>query len=119
MSSTGDGIGKAQEPGITPPANAIGGDRSEILGQMGVALLEGIWWAAIVVRWGSLWPAVLIHAVSNWVLRTKALGLAGYHGTPRSYALAVLLGLPLAAWGVWCILRTDLEHQREGPASHE
>ena len=105
--------------GLVHSANAIGGDRSEILGQMGIALLEGIWWAAIVVRWGSLWPTVLIHVVSNWVLRTKALGLAGYHGTPRSYALAVLLGLPLAAWGVWYILRTDLEHQREGLTSHE
>lgn len=99
--------------------NAIGGDPSEIPGQMGIALLEGVWWAAIVLRWRSVWPAVLIHVVTNWVLQTKALSFPDYRGTANSYALAILLGLPLAALGVRWILRTDLGHQREGFSSHE
>jgi membrane protease YdiL (CAAX protease family) len=92
--------------------NAIAGDPSEVPGQMAIALLEGIWWAAIVLRWGSLWPTVFIHSVTNWALQTKALALPDYHGTASSYALATLLGLPLAVLGVWWILRTDLGHQR-------
>lgn len=99
--------------------NAIAGDPSEIPGQIGIALLEGIWWAAIVLRWRSVWPTVLIHVVTNWALQTKALGFEDYHGAANSYALAILLGLPLAVLGVWWILRTDLWHQREGSSSDE
>jgi hypothetical protein len=97
--------------------NIIGGDPSEVLGQIAIALFESIWWAAIVLRWGSVWPTVLIHVVTNWALQTKALSFVDYHGTASSYALATLLGLPLTVLGVWWILQTDLGHQRKGASS--
>jgi membrane protease YdiL (CAAX protease family) len=105
--------------GLLHLLNAIGGNLSEALGQTAIALFEGIWWAAIVLRWGSLWPSVLIHVVPNWALRTKALGLPDYHGTASYYALATLLGLPLTVLGVWWILRTDLGHRRGDASSDE
>jgi membrane protease YdiL (CAAX protease family) len=91
--------------------NAIAGNSSEALGQMAIALFESIWLAAIVLRWGSIWPVVFVHGVTNWVLQTKALGYADYYGTASSYAFAVLLGLPLVALGVWWILRGSLWYQ--------
>jgi membrane protease YdiL (CAAX protease family) len=97
--------------------NAIGGDLTEALGQIAIAFFESIWWAAIVLRWGSVWPVVFIHVVTNWALQTQAIGLLDFHGTGRAYALAVLLGLPLTLWGVWLILRTSLGHQHEDSAS--
>jgi membrane protease YdiL (CAAX protease family) len=87
--------------------NAIQGDPGAIPGQIAIALVEGIWWAAIVLRWGSVWPAVLLHVAANWVMQTKAMGLADFQEGPTSYALAAVLGLPLAVVGVWWILRTD------------
>jgi len=91
--------------------NAFMGDPSEALGQIAIALFEGIWFAAIVLRWGSIWPTVLLHVVPNWVLRTKALSIPDFYGTSNSYILAVLFGLPLVVWGVWLILRIDLGQQ--------
>jgi membrane protease YdiL (CAAX protease family) len=88
--------------------NAIGGDPSEVLGQIVIALFESVWLGAIVLVWGSIWPVVFIHGVTDWVLQTKALSYADYHGTASSYTLAVLLGLPLVALGVWWILRAAL-----------
>lgn len=99
--------------GLIHGANAIAGDRSEVLGQIAIALFEGVWWAAIVLRWGSIWPVVLIHWAANWVLQTKALEYAGFHGTARSYALAVLLGLPLVTLGAWWISRSSLRYQHD------
>jgi membrane protease YdiL (CAAX protease family) len=91
--------------GLIHGLNAVTGDASEVPGQIAIALFESLWWGAIVLRWGSVWPVVLIHAATNWVLQTKALSLPGYHGTAGAYALAVLLGLPLAALGLWWISR--------------
>jgi membrane protease YdiL (CAAX protease family) len=95
--------------------NAIGGDPAEVPGQIAIALFEGIWWAAIVLRWGSVWPTVLIHVLSNWMLQTKALAYEDFHGTASSYGLAVALGLPLTALGVWLILKGDHETGEEKP----
>ncbi len=99
--------------------NAISGDPSEVPGQMAIALFEGIWWAAILLRWGSVWPVVFIHGATNWALQTNALNYADNHGTASSYALAVLLGLPLAVLGVLWILRADFAPQFEGTSSLE
>jgi membrane protease YdiL (CAAX protease family) len=92
--------------------NSITGDAREVLGQIAIALFEGVWWAAIVLRWGSIWPVVFIHGITNWVLQTKALSFADYHGTVSSYVLAVLLGLPLVTLGIWWIFRASLCYQR-------
>ena len=105
--------------GLIHALNAISGDASEIVGQMTIALLEGIWWAAIVLNWGSVWPVVFIHGITNWVLRTKSLGYTDYYGTASSYLLAIFLGLPLAGLGVWWILRGNLATHPEGASSLE
>jgi membrane protease YdiL (CAAX protease family) len=103
--------------GAIHAVNAITGDPSEVAGQIAVAVFEGVWLAAIVLRWGSIWPVILIHGVTNWALQTKALVYADYHGTASSYVLAVLLGLPLVALGVWSISRTALRCQRDDTGS--
>jgi len=97
--------------GLVHAVNAVMGDPGEVPGQIAVALFEGVWWAAVVLRWGSVWPVVFIHGVTNWVLQTKALSYVDYRGSASSYTLAVLLGLPLVALGVWWISRTALRYQ--------
>jgi membrane protease YdiL (CAAX protease family) len=98
--------------------NAITGNTSDVIGQIAIALFESVWLSAIVLRWGSVWPAIFIHAVTNWVLQTKALNYLDYQGTTRSYALAVLFGLPLVALGVWWIFRVTFLYQRDDPNSY-
>ncbi len=94
--------------------NAFGGNPGEILGQIVIALFEGVWWAAIVLLWGSVWPVVIIHGVSNWVLQTKALSYADFHGTASTYTLAALLGLPLVLLSIWWILKATPRYQGNG-----
>lgn len=40
--------------GLIHAVNALTGESSEVLGQVTIAFVEGIWWAGIVLRWGSM-----------------------------------------------------------------
>ncbi len=65
------------------------------------ALISGIWWAAIVLLWTSVWPTILLHAASNALVLIKAISYPGILFSTSDYALAVLLQLPLVVIGLW------------------
>jgi membrane protease YdiL (CAAX protease family) len=67
--------------------------------------VSGLWWGALVLLGGSIWPAVLIHAVSNASFQITALSLGGMDPTVVDYAAATLAELPLAIAGLWLLLR--------------
>jgi membrane protease YdiL (CAAX protease family) len=69
--------------------------------------VSGIWWGAMALRWGSLWPVVLLHGLSNAAVLVKGLSSPYIEPAARGYARATLLEIPLLALGVWLLLRAS------------
>jgi hypothetical protein len=67
--------------------------------------VSGLWWGALVLMGGSIWPAVLLHAVSNASFQITALGLCGYNATVTEFVAATAAELPLVIGGLWLVLR--------------
>lgn len=85
------------------------------------AVLSGIWLGALVLRWGSIWPGVILHTLmllvpiiptefthNLWVFDHKAAAVR-----------LVLFELPLAIFGMWLLLRTPLRTGVEGTLAQE
>ena len=68
-------------------------------------ILSGLWWGALVVRWGSLWPVIVLHSLSNLVVQVKGLTSASIEPATMGYIRGTLLELPLVVFGVWLLLR--------------
>jgi membrane protease YdiL (CAAX protease family) len=68
-------------------------------------VVSGVWWAAIVLYGGSIWPAAVIHAVSNMAVLVKALSIPGLALPISGYVMASVLELPLVVLGVWLLVR--------------
>ncbi|MFN2225332.1 MAG: lysostaphin resistance A-like protein [Anaerolineae bacterium] len=73
-----------------------------------LAACSGIWLGALVLRGGSLWPAVIIHAWSNMVVNIGALAVPDYVPPTEAFVVAALLELPLMLLGAWWLLRRPL-----------
>ena len=69
------------------------------------AFVSGIWWAAIVLLWATVWPTVLLHAASNALVLIKAISHPGIVFTTQDYVLAILLQLPLVILGLWWVFK--------------
>jgi membrane protease YdiL (CAAX protease family) len=67
--------------------------------------VSGLWWGALVLMGGSIWPAVLIHAASNASFQITALSLGGIDPTVADYAMATLAELPLVIASLWLLMR--------------
>jgi membrane protease YdiL (CAAX protease family) len=63
--------------------------------------VSGLWWGALVLMGGSIWPAVLIHAVSNASVQIVAASLTGFDPAVADYAVATAAELPLVIAGLW------------------
>jgi hypothetical protein len=80
-----------------------------------LAACSGIWMGALVLRGGSLWPAVLIHAWSNMVANIGALAVPDYVPPTGAFVAAALLELPLMLLGAWWLLRRPLPSVPQPP----
>lgn len=67
-------------------------------------MVSGLWWAAFVLLWGTIWPVAFIHAASNSAVLVKALALPGTILTVPGYWLGVLMQLPLVILGLYLVL---------------
>jgi membrane protease YdiL (CAAX protease family) len=70
------------------------------------SFLSGVWWGAIVLSWGSLWPVIAFHTLSNASVMVRGLSTAIVEPATLAYARATLLELPLLAVGLWLLTRT-------------
>ena len=68
-------------------------------------ILSGLWWGALVVRWGSLWPVIVLHGLSNLAVQAKGLTSASIEPVSMGYIRGTLMELPLVIFGVWLLLR--------------
>ena len=69
------------------------------------SFVSGIWWAAIVLLGVSIWPAVVLHALSNLSVLIRLLALPGFVLSGEGFFLASLLQLPLIVVFTWLLLR--------------
>lgn len=70
------------------------------------AFVSGVWYAAVVLRWGSLWPVILLHGLSNLVVLAGGFAMAPAVAEVEGTLRATLFELPLMIWGVWLLWRT-------------
>jgi hypothetical protein len=83
--------------GLTHAIQALGGNTAgATLMTMVSSVVSGLWWGALVLLGGSLWPAVVIHAAANASVQIAAASLGGLEAGLADYALATAAGLPLA-----------------------
>jgi membrane protease YdiL (CAAX protease family) len=86
--------------------NATGGRIEETWLQVLNATLSGIWYGALVLEAGTIWPVVLIHGLVNTVTATHALGVPGYAShVVAGYRLATLFELPWLLYGLYLLRR--------------
>ncbi|MBN1250214.1 MAG: CPBP family intramembrane metalloprotease [Anaerolineae bacterium] len=62
--------------------------------------LPGIFYGALLLRGGSLWPGVVIHWISNAAINVALIGNAAYEETPTMWLWFALFVVPLAAAGL-------------------
>jgi membrane protease YdiL (CAAX protease family) len=77
------------------------------------SFVSGIWWGVMVLRWGSLWPVIVLHSLSNISVLVKGMSSAYIEPATTAYARATLLEVPLLALGVWLLLRTATRSEME------
>ena len=70
--------------------------------------LAGIYYAAIVLRWKTIWTVVLLHGLLNALIELRILETQGFTLTILSLSLIILLHLPVVAYGIYLIFQVPL-----------
>ena len=66
----------------------------------------GVWTGALVLRVGSLWPAIILHALSNACVLIKGLSSVWVDPVSTGYLVEALLETPVAILAIWAMLKT-------------
>lgn len=83
----------------------VGNPLEDVLMTMANAFVGSLWTGALVLLGGSVWPAVVLHAVTNATVQIGAMGRAGFDPSGANYALATAAEIPLVVFGLWRLLR--------------
>jgi membrane protease YdiL (CAAX protease family) len=74
------------------------------------AIIISIWWSAMVLKGGSIWPAFLAHFVVNTVVALHGISGTIIQPDLQVYIKLLLFSLPLGIFGFWLISRSS-DHQ--------
>ena len=69
------------------------------------ALIISIWWAALVLKGGSIWPAFFAHFIINAIVAIQGISNQIIQPEVNAYLLLLLFSLPLGLIGYWLINR--------------
>jgi membrane protease YdiL (CAAX protease family) len=102
--------------GLIHILQALGGSpTSSVLLVIVNGFLSGIWWGALVVGWGSVWPVVILHAASNAAVAIHGLTNPFIEPATTGYLRVTLFELPLVVLGIWILMQMpiqpDTQHQ--------
>jgi len=78
--------------------------------QVMVAVLTGIFYAALVLKFRSLWPAILLHWLTNAAVNIKITDIENYQDTSSMWNTFALLLIPIlvfSAYLVWSLPSQD------------
>jgi membrane protease YdiL (CAAX protease family) len=67
--------------------------------------VSGLWLGLLVLSVGTLWPAMVLHAVSNAAIIIQGLSSPSIEPSALGYIRATLFELVLVLLGTWIILR--------------
>lgn len=70
--------------------------------------LSGIYLAALVLHWKSIWTVVLLHGLSNTIIAIKVIETPGFTETIPALSLFTVIQLPVVAYGLFLIFRQQL-----------
>lgn len=105
--------------GIFHALQVFGGvDPAIAISNVLATFIFGLWVGALVVAVGSVWPAIILHAVSNSFVLIKGLTSQWVIPNYLGYLRGSLFELPLVLIGLWFVLthRSD-EHQSSDASS--
>jgi membrane protease YdiL (CAAX protease family) len=69
------------------------------------AIIISIWWAALVLNGGSIWPAFFAHFIINVIVDVQSISNQMIQPELNVYILLLLFSIPLGLIGCWLIIR--------------
>lgn len=69
------------------------------------AMLAGIYYAAIVLRWKTIWPPIFLHSGVNVFAAIVAFNIPGFSEPVPALLLAVAFQIPIVIWAGYLISR--------------
>jgi hypothetical protein len=86
--------------------NLAAGARAPVTGlQMADTLISGVYYAALVLYGGNIWPIVLWHGLLNAIVSARAIGMPDFAETAAMWARMILFNLPLLIYGLYLLYR--------------
>ena len=82
-----------------------------VLLQALIVTLPGIFYAALVLTYRTLWPAIVIHWLGNAAVNIKLIGAENYQETFSMWVLFGISLIPLLAYSAYLILRLPKTHE--------
>jgi hypothetical protein len=87
---------------------ALGRPLDMVTMKLVVTFLSGIYFAALVLRWKTIWTVVMFHGVLNAVMTIRAVAIQGFSETAEAVGGVILWQLPLVALGIYLIAKAPL-----------
>lgn len=100
--------------GATHLFNLISAPVVPVLFQTMLALVPGILYAALFLATRSLWPAIVLHWVTNALVNTKIATLPGYTESPAVWTIWAVALIPLLIFSLYLVWRVPEPYQQEG-----
>jgi membrane protease YdiL (CAAX protease family) len=94
--------------------NAINTPLVPVLYQTFLALVPGILYASFYLATRSMWPAILLHWITNALVNTKIATLPGYTETPTVWTLWGIALIPLLFFRVYLLWRVPWPYELAG-----
>lgn len=87
---------------------ASGKPFSMVAMKMVMTFLSSIYYAALVLRWRTIWTVVLLHGVLNAFMSIRAIEAPGFTETATALGMISLLQAPLVVFGAYLISKVPL-----------
>ncbi len=71
------------------------------------AIIISIWWAGMVLKGGSIWPAFLAHFVVNTVVALQSISVPIVQPDLQVYTKLLLFSMPLGIIGFWLLTKSN------------
>ena len=87
---------------------ALGSPFGPVAMKMIMTFLSSIYFAALVLRWRTIWTVVLFHGVLNASMSIRAVEVPGFTETATALGMIILLQVPLVVFGAYLISKVPL-----------